>query len=177
MLWIQEVGYQDRHTADGVLTPSRLPRWINLWGRRKRGNTEYRVIQKVLDDCIKSDDGTSCLKSKVFLFLGRAARGWTRCRCSQECRCLSRGHRCLQRASRYLRQVSLGTGATRTRRNLIKWSTTVWLASWPTAHLSWTSPGRPSKKVRQALCGIKFVLSVLITRVDTPRAINGANYG
>lgn len=36
--------------------------------------TEYRVIQKVLDDCMKSEDGITCLKTKAISFLDRAAR-------------------------------------------------------------------------------------------------------
>ncbi|XP_021942919.1 uncharacterized protein LOC110841553 [Zootermopsis nevadensis] len=36
--------------------------------------TEYRVIQKVLDDCMNSEDGITCLKTKAISFLDRAAR-------------------------------------------------------------------------------------------------------
>ncbi|XP_069690377.1 uncharacterized protein [Periplaneta americana] len=37
-------------------------------------SAEYRVMQRVLDDCIKSDDGVSCLKKKAVTFLDRVAR-------------------------------------------------------------------------------------------------------
>ncbi|PSN57780.1 hypothetical protein C0J52_07266 [Blattella germanica] len=38
------------------------------------GGAEYRVVQKVLDDCFKSGDGISCLKGKAITFLDRVSK-------------------------------------------------------------------------------------------------------
>jgi hypothetical protein len=104
----------------------------------------------VLDDCIQSEDGIVCLKSKAILLLDWVARMdsiplFTGVSLTRQQELISEMPT-ISEAQLETRQVSLGIGAARTT-DVIKWFATVWPTYWPTTHLSWTSLSGSSKKV------------------------------